>query len=124
MIRLQHSSARTTGNRSLTTATRRAVRSELIKFRTLRSHVWLFAVAVGFLLVLGPIQALGSVLAESEASITDSAGAVSTALAGATTATLLLGVLGVLLVAGEYAPRSIRTTFMTLPRRGLVVVGK
>ena len=102
----------------------RAVRSELVKFRTLRSNVWLFAVAIGFLLVLGPVQALGSVLAESEATITDSAGAVSTALTGATTSTLLLGVLGVLLVAGEYAPRAIRTTFMAVPRRGVVVVAK
>jgi ABC-2 type transport system permease protein len=124
MNRAQNPTARTTGNRSLTTATRRAVRSELIKFRTLRSNVWLFVVAVGFLLVLGPIQALGSVLAESEDSLTDSAGAVSTALTGSTASTLLLGVLGVLLVAGEYAPRSIRTTFMTLPRRGVVVVAK
>ena len=102
----------------------RAVRSELIKFRSLRSNLWLFAAAIGFLLVLGPIQALGSVLAESETTITDSASAVSTALTGATPSTLLLGVLGVLLVAGEYAPRSIRTTFMTLPRRGLVVAAK
>lgn len=102
----------------------RAVRSELIKFRTLRSNLWLFAVAIGFLLVLGPIQALGSVLAESEGTITDGAGAVSIALTGATSSTLLLGTLGVLLVAGEYAPRSIRTTFMTVPRRGVVVVAK
>jgi ABC-2 type transport system permease protein len=43
---------------------------------------------------------------------------------GGSTATLLLGVLGVLVVSGEYAPRSIRTTFMTVPRRGVVVAAK
>lgn len=106
------------------TTLRRTGRSELVKFCTLRSNVWLFTVAIGFLLVLGPVQVLGSVLAESEATITDSAGAVSTALTGGTSSTLLLGVLGVLLVASEYAPRAIRSTFMAVPRRGVVVVAK
>lgn len=103
---------------------RRSVHSELIKFRTLRSNLWLFAAAIAFLVVLGPVQALGSVLAGSERATVDSADAVSTALTGATTSTLLVGVLGVLLVAGEYAPRAIRTTFMTVPRRPVVVVAK
>lgn len=107
-----------------TSTLRRSVHSELIKFRTLRSNLWLFGVAIAFLVVLGPVQALGSVLAESERATMDSAEAVSTALTGATTSTLLVGVLGVLLVAGEYAPRAIRTTFMTVPRRGVVVVAK
>lgn len=102
----------------------RAVRSELVKFRTLRSHLWLLGVAVGFVLVLGPVQALGAVLAESEEPVTDSGAAVATALNGTTTAMLLLGILGVLVVAGEYAPRAIRTTFMTIPRRGVVVAAK
>jgi ABC-2 type transport system permease protein len=105
-------------------ALRRSTRSELIKLGSLRSHVWLLAVAIGFMALLGPIDALGSVLDESETTVTDAAGAVSTALTGGTTSTLLLGVLGVLMVAGEYAPRAIRTTFMTVPRHGVVVVAK
>jgi ABC-2 type transport system permease protein len=107
------------------TMVRRTVRSELIKLWTLRPNAWLLGVAIGFLLVLGPVQALGSVLGRSgEPPVTDSASAVSTALTGASTSTLLVGVLGVLLVAGEYGPRAIRTTFMTVPRRGVVVVAK
>jgi ABC-2 type transport system permease protein len=103
---------------------RRTVRSELIKFRTLRPNLWLLAVATGFVVLLGPIQTLGSVVAGSERAITNSADAVSTALTGSATATLLLGILGVLLVGGEYAPRAIRTTFMMVPRRGVVVTSK
>jgi len=106
------------------TALRRTVRSELIKFRTLRPNLWLFAVAAGFIFLLGPVQTLGAVLAESDRAIASSADAVSTALTGTATATLLLGILGVLLVGGEYAPRAIRTTFMTVPRRGVVVTAK
>jgi ABC-2 type transport system permease protein len=106
------------------TMVRRTVRSELIKLWTLRPNVWLFGVAIGFLLGLGPVQVLGSVLVRSGPPVTDSAAAVSTALTGASTSTLLIGVLGVLLVAGEYAPRAIRTTFMTVPRRAMVVVAR
>ena len=113
----------TTSSTDQLTALRRSTRSELVKLGSLRSHVWLFAVAIGFM-ALGPIEALGSVLDESGTTITDGAGAVSTALTGATTSTLLLGILGVLLVAGEYTPRAIRTTFMSVPRRGVVVVAK
>jgi ABC-2 type transport system permease protein len=120
---LQAASFSVTAPAGHATVVRRAVLSELIKVHTLRPNVWLLGVATAFLSVLGPVQVLGSVL-ESESTTTDSATAVSTALTGATTATLLVGVLGVLLVAGEYAPRAIRTTFMAIPRRGVVVVAK
>jgi ABC-2 type transport system permease protein len=109
---------------SSTTTLRRTMRSEVIKLRALRPNVWLLGVATGFLVLLGPFQALGSVLADTEGTVADSAAAVSTALTGAAASTLLLGVLGVLLVAGEYAPRSIRTTFMAVPRRTAVVTAK
>jgi ABC-2 type transport system permease protein len=103
---------------------RRVVSSELVKLRTLRSQVWLLVAATAFTVALGPVQSLGEVLDDSGPTIGSSADAVSLALAGATTASLLIGVLGVLTVAGEYAPRAIRNTFMLVPRRGHVVAAK
>ena len=119
----------------LAQAVRRAVASELIKLRTLRSQVWLLVTAFLFTLVMGPVQALGQVIADSQpagpaddeaavAAAHSAAEAVMLALTGTSTATLLLGVTGVLLVAGEYLPRSVRTTFMLVPRRRLVVAAK
>ena len=103
---------------------RRATASELIKLRTLRSTMWLLATAVLFVLLLGPIQPMGQLVVRAVGRVDSSAGALSLALAGLSTTTLLLGILGVLLVTGEYAPRAIRTTFMHIPRRGHVVLGK
>ena len=107
---------------STSASLRRTVASEVVKLRTLRSNVWLLVAATLFTVFLGPVQSLGQVLAGP--GDTDSSAVVSLALAGTSTATLLLGVLGVLFVAGEYAPRAIRTTFMLVPRRPHVVVGK
>lgn len=106
----------------MTTTVRRTLASELIKLRSLRTYVWLTAVAGAFTLVLGPIQSVGPVLGAPGGE--GGAGAVSLALAGATTAALLVGILGVLVVTGEYTPRAMRTTFTTVPRRGYVVVAK
>lgn len=105
------------------TALRRTVASELVKLGTLRSHVWLLVVATGFTLVLGPIQSLGQVAAGPDRNV-DSAAVVSLALAGLSPATLLIGVLGGLFVAGEYGTRSVRTTFLVVPRRSYVVLAK
>ena len=106
------------------TSVRRATSAELVKLRSLRSNLWLLVTAVVFAVALGPVQTLGQLVAPAGRQVDSVAGAVSLALAGLSTATLLLGVLGVLLVTGEYAPRSIRTTFMLIPRRGHVVLGK
>lgn len=106
------------------TTVRRAVRSELLKLRTLRSQVWLLVVATVFTVTLGPVQSVGELVDNSDGVSGTGADAVSLALAGATTAGLLIGVLGVLTVAGEYAPHAIRSTFMLVPRRGIVVAAK
>jgi len=106
------------------TTVRRTVNSELVKLRSLRSHVWLLGVAIAFTMVLGPIQSLGQVLAGPSRTVKDGDAALAEALSGVTTSTLLLGVLGVLVVTGEYVPRAIRTTFMLVPRRPYVVVAK
>ena len=116
--------ANTARRASVATTVHRTVHAELVKLRSLRSHLWLLGVATTFTMVLGPIQSLGQVLAGPNRTVKDSDGALAEALSGVTTSTLLLGVLGVLLVTGEYVPRAIRTTFMLVPRRPYVVAAK
>jgi ABC-2 type transport system permease protein len=106
------------------TTLRRTVTSELIKLRTVTSHCWLLATATAFTLLLGPVQSIGELVGAPGGPVRDSAGAVALALTGASTAAIILGVLGVLVVTGEYAPRAIRTTFMLVPQRGHVVLAK
>ena len=106
----------------------RTLASEIIKLRTVRSSVWLLVAATAFTLLSGPVQALGEVVTGPSSDVTRAADsgpmALSIALTGTTTAVLIIGVLGVLLVTGEYVPRSIRTTFMLVPGRTHVVVAK
>lgn len=101
----------------------RVLRSEWGKFWSLRSSWITLGVAV-FLLVL-----FGTIAAYTYSSGASSAGgppgpggggdsdAVSLALTGATFASLAVGVLGVLLSAGEYSTGMIRSTLSAVPRR-------
>ena len=99
------------------TTVRRIVGSELVKLRAVRSYVWLLGIATAFTLILGPVQSIGQVVAGAAEPLGDNpeADAVAIALTGASTANILLGVLGVLVVTGEYATRAIRTTFTLVP---------
>ncbi len=116
--------ASTARRATVTTTVQRTAHAELVKLRSLRSHLWLLGVATTFTMLLGPTQSLGHVLPGSNRTVTDSDGALAEALSGVTTSSLLLGVLGVLVVTGEYGPRAIRTTFMLVPRRPYVVAAK
>jgi ABC-2 type transport system permease protein len=106
------------------TTLRRTVRAELAKLRAIRSYVWLLGVATAFTVVLGPVQSVGQVLAGAPGEGGAVADAFSLALTGATTASLLLGVLGVLVTAGEYTTHTVRTTFTLVPQRRQVVLAK
>ncbi|WP_392545293.1 hypothetical protein [Oryzobacter telluris] len=99
--------------------------AEMIKTRSLRSHVGLVVGAVLFLMALGPIQALGQVLAQPPLEPADTVGAaIGTALSGGSTAAVIAGVLGVLSVTSEYPTGLIRTTLWAVPRRLLAILGK
>lgn len=103
----------------------RVTAAELIKTRSLRSHVGLVIATVLFLVALGPIQALGQVLSEPPLEPADTLGAaIGTALSGGSTAALIAGVLGVLSVTSEYPTGLIRTTLWAVPRRRLTILGK
>ncbi len=102
-----------------------ALTSEVIKFRSLRSLVWLTVAGAVVHAVLGPIQVFGLVVeGGGSASIPSLDAALSLALTGMGTACVVFGILGVLTVTSEFPSRTIRATFMAVPRRGYVVVAK
>ena len=104
----------------------RVVRAEWLKFRTVRSS-WL-TLAVTMLLVVG----LGALFTAARAAhwpprdpgeqFTFDPTRIS--LAGVFLAQLAMGVLGVLVVTGEYASGTIRATFTAVPRRLPVYIAK
>lgn len=90
------------------------MRSEWIKFRTVRSTVVLMVLAV--VLAVG-VAVLAGFLVDSTMRIDD-------ALAGVQVASLLILVLGVQIVGQEYRFATIRPTFSATPRRGRVILAK
>lgn len=107
-----------------------AIRSEWIKIRTLRS-TWVglastLLVLVGFGAIAAAVST-GSVATPDAGGGSDAfggVGAVSTVLTGANFAVLLMGILGALAGAREYASRMIAATVAAVPRRWQVVVAK
>jgi ABC-2 type transport system permease protein len=104
----------------------RVVRSEWIKFRSLRSTLATLLVAV--ILMIG-IGALFSAVTASQyhtfgASDRASFSATGTSLDGITFAVIAFGVLGVLLMSGEYSTGMIRSSLTAVPRRLPVLWGK
>lgn len=114
-----------TKNQTLT----RAIKSELIKIRTLRS-TWIgMAAAILVLVGFGAISAAvstGSIAGPDEGGGPGfgSSDPLSIVLTGANFAVLLLGVLGCLAGAREYGSRLITSTVAAVPRRWQVVVAK
>ncbi|MEU3615119.1 ABC transporter permease [Streptomyces sp. NPDC006872] len=101
----------------------RVLRSEWAKFWSLRSSWITLGVAVVLLILFGAIasytyspDAVGTNGPPGPGGGGDS-DAVSLALTGVTFASLAIGVLGVLLSAGEYTTGMIRSTLAAVPRR-------
>lgn len=97
----------------------RVLRSEWTKFRSLRSSVITLVVAVVLMVGLG--ATFSAVTANRYASMgpADRAAfdAIRTSLSGITFAQLAIGVLGVLVVSGEYSTGMIRASLTVVPRR-------
>lgn len=100
----------------------RVLRSEWVKLRSLPSTIWSLLTAVTLIVGFGVVYAMVRV-ARPPADPTgfDAAGV---SLAGVQLAQLAVGVLGVLLVTGEFATGSIRVTFAAVPNRLPVLWGK
>jgi ABC-type transport system involved in multi-copper enzyme maturation permease subunit len=104
----------------------RVLRSEFTKFRSLRSTVWTLLVAVAATIGIG---ALFSAVSASQYHAFSAASQatfnpVSTSLDGITFAQIAFGVLGVLMLSGEYSTGMIRSSLTAVPRRLPVLWGK
>jgi ABC-2 type transport system permease protein len=95
------------------------LRSEWIKIRSVRMNLVLCIIAGLFPLI---VTVLTSALAdESSLDTTDLVGAVT----GSSVITaMLLGVIGVVSIGGEFSHGTIRPTFAATPRRGRVMIAK
>jgi ABC-2 type transport system permease protein len=102
----------------------RVLRSEWAKFWSLRSSWITLGVALGLLIIIGAIASAtyspAATTTSGPPSGLSSGGAttaVSLALTGLSFASLAIGVLGVLMSAGEYSTGMIRSTLAAVPRR-------
>jgi hypothetical protein len=97
----------------------RVLRGEWIKLRSLRSTAVTLAAAVVLMVAMGWIFGWATEANWSDLSAEERASfsPVDTTLAGFYLAQLAVGVLGVLMVTGEYATGMIRATFGAVPRR-------
>jgi ABC-2 type transport system permease protein len=97
----------------------RVVRSEWIKLRSLRSTAWVAVLTVGIMAAFAGLFAW-AVVSFPDA-VPTSAGVV---VVGYPIAQLAISVLGVLVITGEYATGSFRSTLAAEPRRLRVVASK
>lgn len=93
----------------------RVVISEWTKFRSLRSTAFTLLTAVALMIGLGALFA--AIAAGQAGGLDPGQTAVSTSLTGTFFAQLAIGVLGVLLISGEYSTGMIRSSLTVVPRR-------
>jgi ABC-type transport system involved in multi-copper enzyme maturation permease subunit len=96
--------------------------SEWTKFRSLRSTVTTLLAAVVLMVGLGAMFA--AITAGQATGFEPGATAISTSLTGTFFAQLAIGVLGVLLISGEYSTGMIRSSLTVVPRRLPMLWGK
>ena len=97
-------------------------RSEWTKIRSLRSTFWTFVVTAGLTIGLGSLFSLG--FTSSRGPFPPDFNAAGFSFNGMLLAQLAIGVLGVLIITTEYSSGMIRTTFTSVPQRGLVLAIK
>jgi len=100
----------------------RVVLSEWTKFRSLRSTVYTLLMAVVFMIGLGAM--IAAITANQPGGLGPGESAVSISLSGMFFAQLAIGVLGVLLISGEYSTGMIRSSLTVVPRRLPMLWGK
>lgn len=102
------------------------LRSEWLKFRSVRSTIWTLCVTFGLCVGLGALGAYGTRNDYRQESFTEhlAFSATGTSLLGFLFAPLAIGVVGALIMTSEYSSGSIRLTFAAQPRRPAVLVAK
>jgi ABC-2 type transport system permease protein len=103
----------------------RVVRSEWTKLRSVPSTAWSLLTAVALVVGVGALYCLLRVARPPRGTADISAfDPAAVSLAGVQLAQLAVGVLGVLLITGEYATGTIRTSLAAVPARLPVLWGK
>jgi ABC-2 type transport system permease protein len=104
----------------------RVALSEWTKLRTLRSTRYALLAGVAMTIGFAIIPAFVNASRWSSMSLSDKVGfhPLETSLIGVTVAQLAIGVLGVLVISGEYSTGMIRSTFAAVPKRLPVLWGK
>ena len=104
----------------------RVVHAEWLKLRSLRSTAWTLLSAVAALVVIGAVVAYAT--NKQWASVPSDVKAhfdpIPRSLVGVNLAQLAIGVLGVLLISGEYSTGMIRASLAAVPARWPVLVAK
>ena len=97
----------------------RVIKSEWTKFRSLRSTNITLLISVALTVGLGALISALTASHWSQSSIVERASfnAVVTSLSGISISQLAVGVLGVLLISGEYATGMIRASLTAVPKR-------
>jgi ABC-2 type transport system permease protein len=97
----------------------RVLRSEWTKFRSLRSTVWTLLVAVVLTIGIGALFSVITATQWNSFSVADRADLTATGISlnGIQFSQLAVGVLGVLLISGEYSTGMIRSSLTAVPRR-------
>lgn len=98
------------------------LRSEFTKFRTVASTAWSLTAATALTVGIGLLYVTLRVARPPQAGTPFDPTAVS--MAGVQLAQLAVGILGVLMITGEYGTGLIRTTLVAVPRRLPVLWGK
>jgi ABC-2 type transport system permease protein len=111
------STAHPAGKAALRVTWPRVLLSEWIKFRSLRSMVWTLLTAVVLSIVLDAVFAAVSGSHTTSPAARASFNPVTTSLDGIIFAQLAVGVLGVLMISGEYSTGMIRSSLTVVPRR-------
>jgi ABC-2 type transport system permease protein len=127
MTAVLDSAPATTARRSTLKVTQaRVLHSEWTKFRSLRSTVWTLLVAVVLMVGIGSLFSAVTASQFHTFSAKDIAtfNPISTSLNGISFAQLAIGVLGVLMITGEYSTGMIRASLTVVPRRVPVLWGK
>src|SRR6266567_2243192 len=104
----------------------RVLRSEFTKFRSLRSTLYTLLAAVALMIGIGALFSAVTASQYHTFGAADKAAfdPISTSLTGVSFAVVAFGVLGVLLMSGEYTTGMIRSSLTAVPRRLPVLWGK
>ncbi|MBO1330532.1 ABC transporter permease [Streptomyces sp. VRA16 Mangrove soil] len=102
---------------------RDAARMEWIKLRSLRSTTYALLLTVVGMIAMGVVT-MANTKAPHGASRVASFDPTNNVLAGVALGQLVIGVLGVLMVTGEYTTGTIRATFAAVPDRRLALAAK